>query len=288
MAEVEEEDIKSQGNPIIEYDVICPICDCETVKHYALRAKSLMIKSNIFQIPLYEDSPKYKAVDYNEIQGSVCPQCYYMGNNKADFHYFDTITKKKVNATPNPNIIKSWKNRSKEIEDLIFDNFVDEKSFLNPRSNDGILAAAKLNLFKNHIEVEFKLPYSIYKRARTYLKYNYFQYKFFKKHDEETLKKALEDLELVYYKSDFPEKSYEMEVCFIIVAIAIKLGDESKAGNYIKLLDQIKGEMTQASKNDPRINLQEITKWLGKAKALWQQRDDSTLWDITKAPNLIV
>ncbi|MCB1142395.1 MAG: DUF2225 domain-containing protein [Leptospiraceae bacterium] len=284
----EEQEPKTPGDPILVYDVTCPVCEFDELKYYALRAKSLMVKSNILEIPIYEDSPKYVAVDYNELLHTVCPKCFFVGGKKADFTYIDLINNKKMHHQTDRGIIKHWKENASKIEDLIFDNFVDENSFTHPRTEEGVIASYKLAIYKNTQEIEIKIPFAYYKRARNYLKYYYFIKKFYKKFDDEILKKALEDLEYVFFKSDFPEKSFEFEVCFIIIAASIKLGDEAKAGNYIKVLDTTKGELTAKMKDDPRITLTEIQKWLGKAKALWQQRDDNSLFDLLSPPRLIV
>ena len=67
--------------------------------------------------------------------------------------------------------------------------------------------------------------------------------------------KAAEDLEEVFRTSDFPEKSYEFEVCYLLVAMYTRLGEDGKAGSYIKALDQSKGELAGKAKDNPNITV---------------------------------
>ena len=107
-------------------------------------------------------------------------------------------------------------------------------------------------------------------------------YKVYAKDNEEILKAALSDLETVFLKSDFPEKSYEFEVCYLATVISVRLKDESKAQSYIKVLDKTKGELMQKARTDKNVSTQEITNWLTKTKNFWQVREESQIWDLDK------
>ena len=156
------------------------------------------------------------------------------------------------------------------------------EDFLHPRSVDAVILSVNLSIYKATVEIHAKVPYSLIKRAHRYIRLYCLKQKFNLTVDEELLKKAILDLEEVFRLSDFPEKIYEFEVLYLIIASSIKLGDETKAAEYIKVLDITKGEMTVESKTNPKVPIQEVTKWNTKAKDLWQNRTDSSVWNFSK------
>jgi hypothetical protein len=44
--------------------------------------------------------------------------------------------------------------------------------------------------------------------------------------------------------------------------------------------------MAIKAKDNPNVNLQDINKWLGKAKSLWQSRTEQDVWKLDKPLNL--
>ncbi|MCX7998219.1 MAG: DUF2225 domain-containing protein [Leptospiraceae bacterium] len=275
----ENEEKQEPGSPILDYIVTCPICEFEEVHFYALRAKALPSRPNIFEVPLYESSQKYHVVDFNELGLSVCPKCFYVGSKRSDFHYTDKIQNACVRANLEADIYKYWKENRSEIELQIADCFVDDESFLHPRTEDGVLASIKLGIHRATKEIQFKKPFSYYRRAKYKIRHAYLFRKFYKKESPEILQEALADLEEVFRLSDFPEKSYEHEVCFLIVGISLFLENEQKAQEYLRVMEQTKMDLSQKARQDPKINLNEILKWLNRAKNLWQARKDLDTWE---------
>ncbi|HMV44320.1 MAG TPA: DUF2225 domain-containing protein [Leptospiraceae bacterium] len=271
---------KGLSNPVMTTIVTCPICFHDDVFFYSLKAKSLASRQNVFSIPIYLDTPKYVYVDFNDYSFSVCPHCYFTSNRKQDFIYTDSIAGTKNKSTLLPKIIEHWTENKKEVEDLLIDNFVDENSFKEPRTDEGIISSSKLGIYKTNLEILYKVPYSHLKRARAYLKLFYTIRKLYKNEDESILKKALEDLEYVFKESDFPEISYEYEVLYLISAIYMRLGDEANTTQYFKVFDKTKSEVLQKAKANPQINTHEVTHWLNRAKNLWQDRSDNMVWEV--------
>jgi hypothetical protein len=277
-----EETKQENLSPILKYVLTCPICDFDEVHFYSLRAKSIPSRPNILEVPLYEASAKYMAVDFNEMYFSVCPKCCYVGSKKNDFHSVDTISQKLVKANLDANLYRYWKESKAEIDFLLTDCFFEEGSFYYPRTEDGVMASLKLGIHRATKEIQFKNPYALYRRAKYKIRFFYLFRKFYKKNNPEILADALVDLEEVFRISDFPEKSYEYEVCFLIIVASLMLEKETKAQDYIRVLDQTKGELTQKARLDPKINTTEIQKWLNRAKNLWSARSDLDTFEIMK------
>ncbi len=273
---------KGLASPIMTAIITCPVCDRDNVIFYSLKAKSLASKQNVFSIPIYLDTPKYVYVDYNDYTFSVCPDCYFTSANKKEFIYMDSIIGVKNKTTLLPKVLQHWKENPKEIEDILADNFVDETSFKEPRTDEGIISSYKLAIYKTSLEIKYKIPYSNLRRGKIYLKLFYTSRKLYKKDNEDILKLALEDFEYVFKESDFPEISYEYELLYLIAAIYMRLGDEAKATSYMKVFDQTKANILQKAKADQRINTSEVVKWLTRAKDLWQERSDNNVWEVMK------
>lgn len=271
--------------PLLLYEVECPVCFKDKLKFYTLRAKSLPNRPNVFEVPVFEQSPKYEYVDFNELSHNVCPHCYYTASRKADFNSVDQSTGRRVFAETKPGIITHWQNNPKEVSAAILDCFVNDKSFLHPRTSEGVIASYKLAIYKATLEINYKLPYALYKRAKNYLKLYCIHNKYYKNFQDEYLLMAAADLEEVFKLSDFPDRAYEYEVCYLLTAIYIRTKQEGKAGSFIKILDMTKGELIQKSKDNPSINFQDINKWLTKAKTLWQSKNEEDVWKMNKPLN---
>jgi hypothetical protein len=249
-------------HPIMQSQVSCPVCEDTNVIFYSLKAKSLASKLNIFSIPIYVDTPKYALVDFNDYFFSVCPACFFTGAKKQEFVYVESYSGQKNLSIVHPKVLTHWSENKKEIENLLVDNFVDQTSYKEPRTDEGIISSIKLGIYRSDLEIKYRVPYAHLKRGRYYLKYYYSFRKLYKKDNLDLLKLALEDLEYVFKESDFPEVSYEYEVLFLIFAIYLRPEDEKSAASYLKVLDQTKAEVLQKSKSDPRVNPTEITRWL--------------------------
>lgn len=273
-------------SPLLVFDLECPICFNVKIKNYALKAKTLPSRPNVFEVPVYEESPKFSHVDFNELTQTVCYHCFYTGSKKSDFNYVDPHSQIRSYSEANKKIIEHWQKNPKEIENVLMDCFINASSFTHPRTSEGVIASYKLAIYKAGLEILYKIPYGNFKRAKLYIKLYYLHNMYYKNFNKEYLIKAAEDLEEVFRTSDFPEKSYEFEVCYLLVAINTRLGEDGKAGSYIKALDQSKGELAGKAKDNPNINLQDINKWLSKAKNLWQSRTDPEVWKLEKPLNL--
>jgi hypothetical protein len=267
-------------SPILQQDVECPICKCTEVKNYTLKAKSLPIRHNVFEVPIYDETPKYTPLDFNELQFTVCPICFFNGANRSDFNTHGSQGEK--SSTTDKKIRAYWEAHSKQIKSQFDSTNIAAEAFHHPRTPEAVILSVNLSIYKATVEIHAKIPYSLLKRAHRYIRLYCLKQKYNLPADNEILKKAIVDLEEVFRLSDFPDKSYEFEVCYLIVVCAVKLDDEAKAGEYIKVLDITKAELTAESKNNPKVPLQEVTKWSTKAKELWQNRQDPSIWDLNK------
>jgi uncharacterized protein (DUF2225 family) len=267
-------------SPIIQQDVECPVCRYTEVKSYALKAKTLPIRHNIFQVPIYDENPKYTLIDFNELQFTVCPICFFNGANRSDFNFHGSLGEKQ--STTDKKVRNYWEANSKQIKTQFNASDIQPEAFQHPRTVEAIILSVNLSIYKATVEIHAKIPFSLIKRAHRYIRLFCLKQKYNLSADNELLKKAILDLEEVFRLSDFPDKSYEFEVCYLIVVCCVKLGDETKAGEYIKVLDITKAELTAESKTNPKVPLQDVTKWSTKAKELWQNRQDPSIWDLNR------
>lgn len=265
-------------SPILQSDVECPVCHYDKVKNYALKSKTLPIQHNLFQVPIYEENPKYEYVDYNELQFTVCPICYYTGSRKSDFNSVNSLSGTERHTETDKRILNYWKANSKKIKAQFENLGVLEEHFVHPRTEDAVLLSVNLAIYRTTVELHAKIKYSMIKRAHRYLRLYCLKMKYKHIEDPSLITKAVADLEEVFHLSDFTEKAYEFEVCFLIVAASLRLGDETKAAEYIKVLDKTRAEVAAEQKTNPKAPLTEVTKWSTKAKELWQNRNDSTIW----------
>jgi hypothetical protein len=282
---MEKETVSTLASPIMTYEVECPICFTKKIKFYVLKAKSLSMRTNVFEIPIYESSPKFTHIDFNELIHAVCPHCFFVASKKSDFISLDSSTDTRTNSQCDEKIISHFQNFRRDVMTILQDTFINKDSFKEPRTPEGVMTSYKLAIYRASLEIFYKFPYSYLKRARLFLRMYYLHNKFYKNFNSDYLVKAAEDLEEVFKLSDFPDRNYEFEVCYLLAAISIRLGDDGKAGNFIKILDQSKGEMTQKAKDNPNVNLTDINKWLGKTKELWQSRTETDVWKLEKPIN---
>ena len=69
-----------------------------------------------------------------------------------------------------------------------------------------------------------------------------------------------------------------MQVLYSIVALYLKLGDKKSANSYIGVFSNLKNNRKAEMKEDQKINTIAIEKWEGKAKYLWEDRDEEDLF----------
>ncbi|MDF3818698.1 DUF2225 domain-containing protein [Leptospira sp. 96542] len=267
-------------SPILLTLVQCPVCKYDQVKNYALKSKTLPIRHNVFEVPVYDENPKYEHVDYNELQFTVCPICYYTGSSRSDFNSINPLSGTERITETDKKILNYWDANSKKIKAQFESLLVVEENFNHPRTQDAILLSVNLAIYRTTVEQHAKIRYSLIKRGHRYLRLYCLKIKYNHVEDPNLLKKAVSDFEEVFRLSDFTEKAYEFEVCYLIVATSIRLGDESKAAEYIKVLDKTRGEIAVDQKTNPKAPLQEVTKWSTKAKELWQNRTDPSIWKL--------
>ncbi|GBF49321.1 hypothetical protein LPTSP4_08320 [Leptospira ryugenii] len=274
----ESENSEKIISPIILQDVECPVCHYKEVKNYSLKSKTLPIRHNIFEVPVYDENPKYTYVDFNELQFTVCPVCFFNGANRSDFHFHGSLGEK--HSTTDKKVVNYWAANYKQIKTQFNQKELSPDAFQHPRSEDAIILSVNLAIYKSTIEIHAKVPFTLIKRAHRYIRLFCLRQKYNLAADTILLKKAIEDLEEVFRLSDFPEKIYEFEVLYLIIVCSLKVGDEAKAADYIKVLDVTRAEIAQEAKTNPRAPLTDVTKWNTKAKELWQNRHDPKVWDL--------
>jgi hypothetical protein len=69
-----------------------------------------------------------------------------------------------------------------------------------------------------------------------------------------------------------------MQVIYSIVALNLKLDDPKKANSYLGVFTNLHNERANEMKENPKLNLIIINKWIEKAKMLWEDRDREDLF----------
>jgi len=265
-------------SPLIVYTVKCPVCEYEEVKCHTLKAKTLPMRHNVIEVPIYEENPKFHFVDFNELQFTVCPMCFFVGSNKNDFQSEDPISRQFKESTSDRRILKYWNTNRDKIVQTYKSSSIKPENFENPRTPEAVLLSYRLAIFKAKLEIQAKIPFAYFKRAHRFLRYYSMCMHYTNTADNELLKKTVADLEQVFLLSDFPDPVHEFEVCYLVVACSIKLQDEEKAGEWIKVLELTKADLAGKAKENPKVPAQECAKWSQKAKDLWANRNDESIW----------
>jgi uncharacterized protein (DUF2225 family) len=272
----EEEALKE--DPLYSVKVQCPSCKRKNIDHYELRAKSQQVSYTKFYVPVYQGTMEFRTVDFNRVAVTVCPQCLFASPDKKDFLTFSSITKNEQASQIGHIILGTLLEKTAERKGLLKNVPDYEKYFTQPRSLDGVLASYQLAMARTQVEAFYETPYALYKLGAYSLKVaRILQME--KKEYLPMLEEAQAYLEESFSRSECPSEGLEYQVLYLVVAIALRRGDQQKAGMYISTLERILSEKKHKASTDPKINILEITRWHGRIKNLWEDRATPELFD---------
>lgn len=264
-------------DPIFEIKVACPVCGRDDIACYELRAKSQQIKLNHFLMPVYSGANGYPTVDYNLFSVTVCPECLFASPDKKDFNRKALSGSGEVKAQHPVNLLSSLKEKSKERKNLLSPVVNFESYFRNPRSASVAIDSYRLAMARAQQEAWYEMPYSYFKLGFYALKIARIQSD---DHldDTEALKEALGFFEEAYRTSNCPSEELELQVIYLIIVILIRLGDPEKANSYFSVFGDLKENRVEEMKQNPRLTISTIKKWTEKARFIWEERENPSLF----------
>ncbi|MFH1759743.1 MAG: DUF2225 domain-containing protein [bacterium] len=273
-----EENDSGGENPIYNIMVSCPVCDKKDITFYDLRAKSQQITYSIYNVPSYQGAKGYKTVDYNRYDVTICPRCLFASPDKKDFKTVSKYSNKIEESQIPADVIMSLQEKIAERKAKLAGIKNTENYFQIPRNNDAFEASYRLAIARAEVEEMHDIPNSLYKLGAYTLKIAEL-YKKNGRDNTDILKQALNYFCQGFKKSDIKGEANEYQMIINIVALHIRLGSPEKANQYIQSLEKIKTDMQTAAKDDPSINITNIEKWISKVKRLWEDRNQTELFE---------
>lgn len=262
-------------DPIYEVKLKCPVCNFDNVICYELRAKSQQITYNKFMVPIYSGAMGYRMVDYTLIAVNVCSRCLFASPDKKDFIY-STGNRSNMSQIP-PNTLITLQERIGERKALLKSVTDPGGYFKRPRDDDAAILSYRLAIMRAGVEAYYEAPYSYYKMGAYALKIA----KIIKDgggNNEDTLGEALEYLSDCFKLSNAPSEDIEYQTIYTIIALNMRLKNESKAASYLGVFDKITADLKRKMREDPKIILTYVDKWTQRAKSLWEDRDNPLLF----------
>ncbi len=258
-------------DPIFQVKVKCPACYCASISLWELKARSLTVTPDRFQMPSYSPAGKFRFVDYNLVSVTVCPQCLYASPDKKDFVCLD-VRRNEIPAALHQGevaaILADADCRSTLLKtsglDLILEHFYDRE-----RTPKAAIFAYQMALERAKIEALRNVPFALFKMGGYALKQALIARKY-GFDDTPYLQVALR-----FYKQSFEHSSakgpqYESFTLYEIVALDMRLGDEGDAGNFLAVLDRLKSEQTTFDSG--------FNRWYNATRDLWADRENPDLW----------
>ena len=264
-------------DPIYEIFIKCPVCNQKDIICYEQRAKSQQIILNKFLVPSYKATSGYKTVDYMLINTTVCPRCLFASPDKNDFTRDNKSGPGEIKTQLTSNVLMTLQERIGERKALCKSVSDYVQYFRRPRTDEAAIASIRLSIMRANVEAWYELPYCYYKMGSYSLRIA----KIIKDmggDNREILREALDYFEEAFRTSNCPSEEIEMQVLYSIVALYLKLGDQKSANSYIGVFSNLKNSRKAEMKEDPKLNTIAIEKWEGKAKYLWEDRDEEDLF----------
>jgi len=270
--------VSAVGNdPLYEQRVRCPVCNQSGIIRYEMRAKSQQITQNRFLVPQYCGAGAYRTVDYSMVAVTVCPRCLFASPDKKDFNH--------------PNVTGQGENKSQLVSSVLMtlqEKIGERKAVLKAecdvrnyfgrdRTCEAAIDSYRLAMLRAKVEAWYEQPYSYYKMGSYALRIA----KITKDgglDNREPLSEALNFFEEAFKASNCPSEEIEMQVIYLIVALHMKLGDETKANSYIGVFNNLLATRKNEMRDDPKLSTTMIERWMDKTHHIWEDRDNPDLF----------
>jgi uncharacterized protein (DUF2225 family) len=269
---VTEEPKTDRDDPLFQIHVKCPACYAAEIPLWEQKARSLTTVPDRFQMPSYKPVGTFHAVDYNLLAVTICPQCLYASPDKKDFICLDPRRNEvpaRLHQGDLAAILADADNRTSVLEASGL-NVPKEHLFARERTAQAALVAYQLAMERARIESARNVAFSRFKMGGYALK-QALLVRTYGVGDEKTyLEKALELYKQSYESSNAPGAQYEGWSLYEIVALNLRLGNETEAGAFLGALDKAKAEMATMDSM--------FLRWYNMTRDLWSDRDNPELW----------
>jgi len=267
-----------EQDPIYEMSVNCPICGRTKITKYELRAKTQQVLQTTLLVPVYAGASGYATVDYTRLAITVCPDCLFASPDKKNFNYPSFTGTSEEKSSLSIGVILNMKDATEERKKALPAALGNPDYFKRERSPKVAIESYRLAMIRAQVEADLIQPYANYKLGSYMLKIAYIQ-KAEKLDDTESLVEALKYFEKSFSVSECTSEEIEMQVLYTIVALQIRLGDLNTANSYLGTFGKLLNERTANMKKDPSLTEKWIEKWQDKAKYLWEEREDLSIFD---------
>lgn len=270
-------------DPIFTVFLKCPSCYMTKLPSHELKAKSLQVLVDRFGMPTYRPMGRFKeAVDYNLISVTVCPQCLYASPDKKDFITRDPARAREIPARLHQGELAAILAGADERATWLSGQGVDPMKDLLPRTRtvDAGLASYELAIMRAKTEFSRNVPFSAFKIAGYTLK----QAMICRTYEREEMPyyvQALKHYLTCFERSNAPGFNYEGQVLYMVIALAVRVGQIDLAGSYIGVLDRSKMRV-EAAQVDAGV-AQTFMRWYNAARELWSDRENPDLWSLRGA-----
>jgi tetratricopeptide (TPR) repeat protein len=152
-----------------------------------------------------------------------------------------------------------------------------EAYFNRNRTREAAIDSYRLAILRAKVEAWHEQPYALYKIGAYALKIAKIMKDSALDHREQ-LREALKYYEEAFSASNCPSEEVEMQVIYTIVALYLKLENQKKANSFIAVFNNLLATRKLEMQSDPKLNTTLITRWMDKARMLWEDRDSKDLF----------
>lgn len=260
------------NDPIFEIQVRCPAC-FSNVPYWDQKARALGSSLDMFHMPSYKPVGTFRAVDYNLIAVSICPQCFFSSPDKKDFIVRDSARGREIPSRLQQGeiaaILATGDERTSMLEESGLD-ITHEHIFTRERTAKGAIFAYDLSIQRARIENQRNIAFTLFKMGGYSLKQALIA-RTYKLEETAYLEHALEYYLKCFETSNAPGLQYEGNVLYEIIALFLRLGRVTEAGSYLAVLEKVKAEAP------PPADIP-FVRWYNATRELWSDRDSPDLW----------
>ena len=270
----------ADDDPVFTVFLKCPSCYMTRLPSHELKSKSQQILVDKFGMPTYRALGRYKAVDYNLISVTICPQCLYASPDKKDFITRDPAARTRaIPARLHQGELAAILAAADDRATWLAARNLDVMKDLLPRtrSPEAGLASYELAFQRAQIEFSRNVPFSAFKMAGYTLKKAVIR-RTYEMDETEDLAQALKLYLLCFERSNAPGYQYEGMVLYQVIALGIRTGQVDLAGSYLGVLDRSKTRL-EGSKEDPQV-ASAFLRWYNAAREIWSDRENPDLWTL--------
>jgi hypothetical protein len=267
----------ADDDPVFTVFLKCPSCYMTKLPSHELKSKSQQVLTDKFGMPSFGALGKYKAVDYNLISVTVCPQCLYASPDKKDFVTRDPARAREVPARLHQGELAAILAAADDRANWLSAQGLDAMKDLLPRSRTPQAGLASYDLAIQRAQIEFSrnVPFSCFKMAGYTLKKAVIS-RTYGMDETPHLAQALKTYLLCFERSNAPGFQYEGMVLYQVIALALRTGQTELAGSYLGVLDRSKMRV-EAANVDAQV-ASTFQRWYNSAREIWSDRENPDLW----------